>query len=257
MQRPPVTADKSALPLDHLDMPSRSLPCVLLVDDDQELTTLLGEFLRGEGFAVETVADGDSASILLANRAIDLVILDVMLPGRHGFDWLRETREHRPRLPVIMLTARGEPIDRVLGLELGADDYLSKPFDPRELVARIRAVLRRSNTPESTIPVLRIGALEIDTATRRATLAERMIELTGAEFRVLACLAAMPGTPVDRSLLTERALGRKLTPYDRSVDTHVSNLRRKFEKMGTHGILIRAVRGTGYELIDLSRDRGT
>lgn len=250
MQRSTAPADKLTVAQDDASMATCSAPRLLIVDDDRELTSLLAEFLQREGFHAEIVADADSASTQLLAHAVDLVILDVMLPGRHGFDWLREARERWPKLPVVMLTARGEPIDRVLGLELGADDYLAKPFDPRELAARIRAVLRRSSANESA-PTLRLGALDIDVKRRRATLAERPLELTGAEFRVLCCLAQTPATPVERSELTERALGRALTPYDRSIDTHVSNVRRKLEKAGSHGILIRAVRGTGYELIDL------
>jgi two-component system response regulator CpxR len=170
---------------------------------------------------------------------------------------LRELRLASSRLPVMMLTARGDPIDRILGLELGADDYLAKPFDPRELLARIRAILRRATaTPTSTdashAGELRVGDLYLDLRRRRALLGETTLELTGAEFRVLLGLAQSHGTPVDRSDLTEQALGRKLTLYDRSIDTHVSNLRRKFERAGSTSLQIRAVRGTGYELIDAS-----
>jgi DNA-binding response OmpR family regulator len=157
----------------------------------------------------------------------------------------------------MMLTARGDPIDRILGLELGADDYLAKPFDPRELLARIRAILRRATaTPPSAdashAGELRVGDLHLDLRRRRALLGETTLELTGAEFRVLLGLAQSHGTPVDRADLTEQALGRKLTLYDRSIDTHVSNLRRKFERAGSTSLQIRAVRGTGYELIDVS-----
>ncbi|MBM4198972.1 MAG: response regulator, partial [Gammaproteobacteria bacterium] len=167
-----------------------------------------------------------------------------------------QLRQRKPRLPVLMLTARGEAIDRILGLELGADDYLPKPFDPRELAARIRAILRRVETagdhsasaegPENLL----IGALKLDVRRRRLTLGSTALELTGAEFRVLQQLAASRGQPVDRRLLTARALGRTLTLYDRSIDTHVSNLRRKLERQGQSGIEIRSVRGTGYELIE-------
>lgn len=229
---------------------------ILIVDDDRDLASMLAEFLGHEGFQLAAVPDGGSALELIAERPFDLVILDVMLPGSSGFDVLREIRQRKPRLPVLMLTARGEAIDRILGLELGADDYLPKPFDPRELAARVRAILRRAAasgdnatgiaSPES----LDIGVLKIDLRRRRATVGSTVIDLTGAEFRVLQHLAESLGQPVDRRLLTERALGRKLTLYDRSIDTHVSNLRRKLERQGRSGVEIRSVRGTGYELIE-------
>jgi len=230
---------------------------ILIVDDDRDLATMLAEFLGNEGFSVTTVADGGSALELLGERSFDLVILDVMLPGSSGFDVLREIRQRKPRLPVLILTARGEAIDRILGLELGADDYLPKPFDPRELAARVRAILRRAAaaidvnvaTAASASP-LQVGTLMLDVQRRRATLGGAPLDLTGAEFRVLQHLAECCGQPVDRRLLTERALGRKLMLYDRSIDTHVSNLRRKLERQGEGSLEIRSVRGTGYELIN-------
>ena len=230
---------------------------VLIIDDDRDLAAMLGEFLQREGYAVEAHHGADAGVAALRAAEPDLLILDVMLPERSGLDVLRELRLASSRLPVMMLTARGDPIDRILGLELGADDYLAKPFDPRELLARIRAILRRATaTPTSTdashAGELRVGDLYLDLRRRRALLGETTLELTGAEFRVLLGLAQSHGTPVDRSDLTEQALGRKLTLYDRSIDTHVSNLRRKFERAGSTSPQIRAVRGTGYELIDAS-----
>jgi DNA-binding response OmpR family regulator len=230
---------------------------VLIIDDDRDLAAMLGEFLQREGYAVEAHHGADAGVAALRAAEPDLLILDVMLPERSGLDVLRELRLASSRLPVMMLTARGDPIDRILGLELGADDYLAKPFDPRELLARIRAILRRATaTPTSTdashAGELRVGDLYLDLRRRRALLGETTLELTGAEFRVLLGLAQSHGTPVDRSDLTEQALGRKLTLYDRSIDTHVSNLRRKFERAGSTSLQIRAVRGTGYELIDAS-----
>ena len=231
---------------------------VLIIDDDRDLAAMLGEFLQREGYAVEAHHGADAGVAALRAAEPDLLILDVMLPERSGLDVLRELRLASSRLPVMMLTARGDPIDRILGLELGADDYLAKPFDPRELLARIRAILRRATaTPTSTdashAGELRVGDLHLDLRRRRALLGETTLELTGAEFRVLLGLAQSHGTPVDRSDLTEQALGRKLTLYDRSIDTHVSNLRRKFERAGSTSLQIRAVRGTGYELIDASQ----
>ncbi|NBP06906.1 MAG: DNA-binding response regulator [Gammaproteobacteria bacterium] len=229
---------------------------ILIVDDDRDLSSMLAEFLGHEGFQVATIEEGGGALGLIAERPFDLVILDVMLPGSSGFDVLREIRQRKPRLPVLMLTARGEAIDRILGLELGADDYLPKPFDPRELAARVRAILRRAatvgdNTQSSeSADSFFVGTLRMDIRRRRATLGGAPLELTGAEFRVLQHLAESRGQPVERRLLTERALGRTLTLYDRSIDTHVSNLRRKLERQGRSGFEIRSVRGTGYELIE-------
>jgi DNA-binding response OmpR family regulator len=230
---------------------------VLIIDDDRDLAAMLGEFLQREGYAVEAHHGADAGVAALRAAEPDLLILDVMLPERSGLDVLRELRLASSRLPVMMLTARGDPIDRILGLELGADDYLAKPFDPRELLARIRAILRRATaTPTSTdashAGELRVGDLYLDLRRRRALLGETTLELTGAEFRVLLGLAQSHGTAVDRADLTEQALGRKLTLYDRSIDTHVSNLRRKLERAGSTSLQIRAVRGTGYELIDAS-----
>lgn len=242
------------------DAPSNIMQArILLVDDDAELAAMLAQFLRNEGLEVFIAGDGHSALHQLADIHPDLVILDVMLPGRSGFDLLRDIRARLPRLPVMMLTARGEPIDRILGLELGADDYLPKPFDPRELLARIRAILRRSATPfnetgmdSEDVQFLELGALRLEPRRRRATLEGQPLELTAAEFKVLQCLLESAGHPVERQQLTEQALGRKLTLYDRAIDTHVSNLRRKMEKCGNTGVEIRAVRGTGYELLDAS-----
>jgi two-component system response regulator CpxR len=237
---------------------------ILIIDDDRELAAMLGEFLVAEGFTVAAAEEAPSAIAALAGRGADLVILDVMLPGRNGLDLLRELRVRHPRLPVMMLTARGEPVDRILGLELGADDYLPKPFDPRELAARARAVLRRaalqspSEHPTTTSdsaatviaePDLPLGPLLLDRRRRRAMLRGSPLELTGAEWRVLLALAQSSDSPVERSALTQQALGRRLALYDRAIDTHVSNLRRKLTRAGG-GVEIRSVRGTGYELVE-------
>lgn len=234
---------------------------ILIVDDDRELSGMLGEYLAREGFGVASAPDAEAAASALAAREPDLVILDVMLPGRSGLDLLRELRAARPRLPVLMLTARGDPVDRIIGLELGADDYLPKPFDPRELAARARAILRRAPNsaaaagagdptaaPTNDAP-LRCGPLQLDLRRRRAALGETTLELTGAEWRVLVCLVQAGDGPVERGALTQQALGRKLALYDRAIDTHVSNLRRKLTAAGG-GVQIRAVRGSGYELIE-------
>ena len=226
---------------------------ILIIDDDRELADMLGELLRRENFAVTQCSDADSGLAAINAATPDLLVLDVMLPGRSGFDLLRELRRSHPGLPVLMLTARGDAVDRILGLELGADDYLAKPFDPRELSARVRAILRRAHgqpASGSGRDVLAIGALDIDLRRKRVMVRDDLIDLTGAEFRILACLAEARGQPIDRGRLTEQALGRKLALYDRSIDTHVSNLRRKLEKRAPCGVAIRAVRGAGYELLE-------
>ena len=232
---------------------------ILIVDDDRELSGMLGEYLAREGFGVASAPDAETATSALAAREPDLVILDVMLPGRSGLDLLRELRAARPRLPVLMLTARGDPVDRIIGLELGADDYLPKPFDPRELAARARAILRRAPSHATATATaaaasandapLRCGPLQLDLRRRRAALGETTLELTGAEWRVLVCLVEAGDGPVERGALTQQALGRRLALYDRAIDTHVSNLRRKLTAAGG-GVQIRAVRGSGYELIE-------
>lgn len=224
---------------------------VLVIDDDQELTSMLQEFLAGEGFAVECAADAAAGLLAIDRHPADLLVLDVMLPGSSGFDLLRTLRQSHSRVPVLMLTARGEAVDRILGLELGADDYLAKPFDPRELAARLRAIHRRTQTTtnETTNSIVELGQLRIDEKRRRATWADTAIDLTAAELRIITMLARTIGQPIERAELTEQALGRKLTLYDRSIDTHVSNLRRKLARAGVSGIEIRSVRGTGYELL--------
>ncbi len=224
---------------------------VLVIDDDQELTSMLQEFLASEGFEVESAADAAQGLAAISERPADLLVLDVMLPGASGFDLLRSLRQSHARLPVLMLTARGEAVDRILGLELGADDYLAKPFDPRELAARLRAIHRRaqSTTHETTQAVLELGKLKIDERRRRATWADAALDLTAAELRIITLLAKAAAQPIERAELTEQALGRKLTLYDRSIDTHISNLRRKLAQAGASGIEIRSVRGTGYELL--------
>jgi len=224
---------------------------ILLVDDDHDLSAMLGEFMVQEGFEIALATNDSTAIAELSRSPIDLVILDVMLPGRSGFDILRDIRQLKPRLPVMMLTARGEAIDRILGLELGADDYLAKPFDPRELAARLRAIHRRaqSSTTDTSQTIIQLGQLKIDERRRRAAWADTTLDLTAAELRIITLLAKAVGEPIERAELTEQALGRKLTLYDRSIDTHISNLRRKLAQAGATGVEIRSVRGTGYELL--------
>ena len=228
-------------------------PSLLLIDDDRELVQMLTEYLGSEGFVLAASFEGEDALKKLASESFSLVILDVMLPGLNGFDVLRRLRQTLS-MPVIMLTARGTDIDRIVGLELGADDYLAKPFNPRELVARIRAVLRRTGgsafeeDEEEKDSVLQIGSLWLDPATLSTRAGDRAIRLTGTEFRLLKSLMALAGKIQRRESLSQRVLGRPLQAYDRSIDTHVSNLRRKLGS-GAGVPEIRNIRGEGYVLV--------
>jgi DNA-binding response OmpR family regulator len=223
---------------------------VLLVDDDRELCLMLSEYLTAEHFDVKSVHDGGDALAQLQVGAFEIVILDVMLPSVGGFDVLRRLGADYAT-PVLMLTARGDDVDRIVGLELGADDYLSKPFNPRELVARIRAILRRANhrTAKNGVPdELNVGPISLNGGTRQVRVSDRAVALTGAEFRVLELLMRSAGQVISRESMTEQALGRKLAAYDRSIDTHISNLRRKLDLEGGSNPEIKNVRGSGYTL---------
>jgi DNA-binding response OmpR family regulator len=223
---------------------------LLIVDDDRELTSMLTEYLGNEGFRVEVSHDGAEAARLLGTGAkYDLVVLDVMLPGTNGLDLLRSLRLLAVAPPVVMLTARGDDVDRIVGLELGADDYLPKPFNPRELVARLRAVLRRGTERRSASEeVLHIAPIVLDVPRHVVRVRDAAVALTGAEFRVLEVLMRSVGRVVSREQLTEQALGRPLELYDRSIDTHVSNLRRKLGLALPGDPEIRGIRGAGYLL---------
>jgi len=220
---------------------------VLIIDDDAELCELVAEYLEGEGFEVEAVNDGFSGVERCLSTHPELVILDVMLPGLGGFAVLSRIREDS-RVPVIMLTARGEEVDRIVGLEMGADDYLPKPFNPRELVARIRAILRRTTEVAETDgpTVLEVGDLEIDLGGRQVRCAAAEVELTGAEFMILETLVREAGRVVSRDELSRQALGRRASAFDRSLDVHLSNLRRKLGPLPGGGDRIKTVRGVGY-----------
>jgi two-component system response regulator CpxR len=171
-----------------------------------------------------------------------------MMPGMNGLDVLKKVRQ-KSAVPVIMLTARGDDIDRIIGLEFGADDYLPKPFNPRELLARIKAILRRSQASRSESRILSLGSITLDTRTHRSAVDDAELELTGTEYEILKCLLETPGEVVNKEHLSERALGRRLLPYDRSVDTHISNLRGKLERAGNREVTIQNQRGIGYLLI--------
>ena len=208
---------------------------------------MLAEYLGPEGFTVEVAGTGSAALERIARGGLDLVVLDVMLPALSGFEVLRRLRS-ASRIPVIMLTARGEEVDRVIGLELGADDYLAKPFSPRELVARIRAVLRRMAAEPQAVPGALIwGPLRLDPRARKAEVEGQDLELTAAELRILELLVRADTRTVSREDLMQQALGRRLLPTDRSLDTHVSNLRRKLGRL-TDRIAVQSVRGSGYAL---------
>jgi DNA-binding response OmpR family regulator len=220
---------------------------LLIVDDDEELCSMLVEYLGPEGFALETAGTGTAALERVTRGGLDLIVLDVMLPELSGFEVLRRLRAVS-RIPVIMLTARGEEVDRVVGLELGADDYLPKPFSPRELVARIRAVLRRMAVePQPVAAALTWGPLRLDSRARRAEVDGQDLELTAAELRILELLVRADTRTVSREDLMLQALGRRLLPTDRSLDTHVSNLRRKLGRL-TDRVSVQSVRGSGYAL---------
>src|SRR6202167_2160002 len=223
---------------------------VLLVDDDRELCQMLTEYLNAEHFEVKSVHDGGDALEELQAGEFEILILDVMLPSVGGFDVLRKLRASYST-PILMLTARGDDVDRIVGLELGADDYLSKPFNPRELVARIRAILRRasSRSPRGGAPdELNVGPITLNSGTRQVHVAEKPVALTGAEFRVLELLMRSAGQVISRDSMTEQALGRKLAVCDRSSDTPISNLRRKLELEAAKNPEIKNVRGSGYTL---------
>ena len=222
---------------------------ILLIDDDLELCELLTGFLASEGVSLRAVHDGENGLREALSGLHDLVILDVMLPDFSGFDVLRRIRDGSS-VPVVMLTARGEEVDRVVGLEMGADDYITKPFLPRELMARIRAVLRRTGPGgrrhETEPRLLKVGDVELDAGALRVTRGGHSLPLTSVEFVLLRTLMANAGNVVSREVLTRVALGRDVLPFDRSLDVHVSNLRRKLGKGGKAPSRIRSVRSRGY-----------
>jgi len=221
---------------------------ILIVDDDVRLAGVLLELLAGEGFEPSHALSGAVARARLSRRSFDLVILDVMTGKADGLDVLRWLRRSG-QIPVLLLTARGDEEDGILGLELGADDFLSKPFRRRELVVRLRAILRRSDRNGPAEPTsLRLGELAIDPGARSATIEGAPVRLTSAEFLVLEALARSAGRVQSRATLTYQALGRRLEPFDRSIDTHISNLRRKLCLDTERGIEIKSSRGHGYVL---------
>ncbi|HWJ01094.1 MAG TPA: response regulator transcription factor [Burkholderiales bacterium] len=220
------------------------MTAVLLADDDIELSGMLAEYLEREGFSVTAVYDGESAARLAAGGAYQIVVLDVMMPRIDGVEALRRIRQGS-RVPVIMLTARGDDVDRIIGLELGADDYVAKPCTPRELAARLRAILRRMQPQAEGAGPLTVSGLALWPEKRRVEWQGHPIELTSMEFNLLEVLMRNAGRVVSKKDLSEQALGRPLARFERSVDVHLSSIR---QKLGDAATLIRTVRGQGYHL---------
>lgn len=224
---------------------------VLLVDDDLELCSMQGEYLSNEGFAVQMYHDGESGLEEALSGDYDLILLDVMMPKLNGIEVLRRLRIHS-NVPVLMLTAKGDDIDRIIGLELGADDYVSKPCTPRELVARVRAILRRADPDKQDsgpLQPLKVGSLAISAASRSATWHDEQLDLTSTEFNLLEMLCRRAGRTISKEDLSLHTLGRPLARYDRSIDVHVSNLRQKLGTLKDGRSPIQTIRGIGYQLV--------
>ena len=225
-------------------------PQILIIDDDVTLCTGLSKLLRGKGYKVECIFDGDSGLHRAIGGRYDLVILDVMMPKKNGIKVLQELRSVS-KIPVIMLTTRGEEIDRIMGLEAGADDYLSKPFSSQELLLRINAILKRIQTIDKTNSNKYVlGPLQVDPARAKVTLSGKTLQLTGAEIRILVALIKSAGEVLSREYLTRHALSRELSPYDRSLDTHINNLRKKLGRDSNSESPIRSLRGKGYYIVN-------
>ncbi|WP_462153935.1 response regulator [Pseudoalteromonas piscicida] len=219
---------------------------ILLIDDDQELCGLLKEYFTAEGFEVAMAHTGTEGLQLALKQNFDLILLDVMLPEMDGFEVLKALRVQK-MTPVIMLTAKGDDFDRIFGLELGADDYIPKPFNHRELLARVKAITRRVNhyKQHSLDDTFTIHQLRLDVASRSATVNGEVLSLTGTEYEVLLLLVRTAGEVVDKQTISRQVLGRPLVPYDRSIDMHVSNVRKKIAALSEH-TYIKTIRGAGY-----------
>jgi two-component system, OmpR family, alkaline phosphatase synthesis response regulator PhoP len=222
---------------------------VLVVEDEMEIARIVRDYLSRAGFEVIVVGDGDSALATVRSAKPDLVVLDLGLPGRDGLDVAREVRR-RSDTPIVILTARGDESDRIVGLELGADDYVVKPFSPRELVARVRAVLRRARAAGRPEEVLRVADVEIDTAKMRVRVDDRIVELTPTEFDLLVTLARQPGRVFTRSQLLDAVHGVAIESYERAIDAHVKNIRRKIEPRPGSPRYLLTVHGVGYRFAD-------
>jgi DNA-binding response OmpR family regulator len=224
------------------------MPSILVVDDEPKIVRLVADYLTDAGFAVTTARSGDEALMRVRTGSPDLVVLDLGLPGLDGLDVTRAIRRDG-NLPIIILTARDDETDRIVGLELGADDYVTKPFSPRELVARVRAVLRRNATAAGS-EVLRAGDLELDVPRMRAMRGEVVLDLTATEFALLAALARQPGRVFTRSQLLDAIHGEAFAAYERAIDAHVKNIRRKLEPDPHRPRYLLTVHGVGYRLAD-------
>lgn len=228
-------------------------PQILLADDDIVLAEMLTEYLQGEGFEITLVHNGEDA-LTASKSPKDMIILDIMMPKMDGLEVLKAVRQTDNETPVIMLTARGDDIDRILGLELGADDYMPKPCNPRELLARVKAILRRANITESKSAAqtdyIEMGELRMNTHNRQVQLQGETLVLTQTEFDILQMLLESPDELISKQHISEEILGRKLGAYDRSIDVHISNLRRKISPTTT--LNIQTVRGSGY-LLNVTR----
>lgn len=219
---------------------------ILLVDDDIEFSELLSTYLAGEGFDVIMAHNGNEAIALTQTSLFDICLLDIMMPKLDGIETLKLLRQSHPNLPIIMLTAKSEPIDRILGLELGADDYIAKPPEPRELLARIKVVLRRAYHA-TTVPVegFEKDKIHWDKQKRIFYIDQKPIDLTGIEYEILVVLAENPGAVVPKDTISMQAMHKKLPPFNRSLDVHISNIRKK---ISDHDVEIKSVRGRGYQL---------
>jgi two-component system, OmpR family, alkaline phosphatase synthesis response regulator PhoP len=223
---------------------------ILVVDDEPKIVKLTRDYLAKDGYRVISAADGLEALAMARREKPDLVVLDLMLPGMDGWEVCRTLRQESG-IPIIMLTARSEESDQVVGLELGADDYITKPFSPRTLVARIRAVLRRAQGLLKPAAVIHAGDLEIDLDGHRVHMKGEPVHLTPNEFRLLSVLAQHPGQLLTREQLVDQMHGISLESFDRSIDSHIKNLRRKLEEDQTHPVYIKTVYGEGYRFMDV------
>jgi DNA-binding response OmpR family regulator len=222
---------------------------ILIVEDESAIARLIRDYLERAGFLALIASDGDTAVTLSRAEKPDLVVLDLGLPKRDGFDVTRQIRQSSD-VPIIIVTARGEETDRIVGLELGADDYIVKPFSPKELVARVRAVLRRVDGRQSDAEVVRAGDLELDAARMRATIAGTPVDLTATEFQILTTLAREPGRIFTRNQLLDAVHGVAFESYERAIDAHIKNLRRKLEPVPASPKYIQTVYGVGYRFAE-------
>ncbi|HUN24179.1 MAG TPA: response regulator transcription factor [Anaerolineales bacterium] len=221
------------------------MPTILVVDDEPRIVKLARDYLEKDGYQVISAQDGNHALLLARSEPVDLIVLDLMLPGLNGWEVCRALRRES-NVPIIMLTARAEESDQIVGLELGADDYITKPFSPRALVARVRAVLRRVNQPEPQNALLVVGDLQIDMKGHRVSLAGTPLHLTPNEFRLLSVFAQHPRQTLTREQLLDQLHGISLPGFDRSIDSHIKNLRRKLEPDPANPRYIETVYGIGY-----------